>query len=276
MPLASLSLDAVLQWQFTRSNTGFGNTTEGIDSLDFNTASLLAAYNQASVQQLSLAAALPAPSSFAAVLASGGSLTVSTTYYYVITATNANGETTRSSEVSVTPTSGNQTADLTWSADAGATGYKIYRSTTSGSYGASSLLTTIGSGATVSYNDTGGALSAGSPPSVNTTGAITTIDLTSLTNLVYESFSLAHVLLLMLVPTGSDVHMTPGASNPLQWFFDGSSQGLTVHKNGVFLYCEDPGNTGVAVTGTAKTLAFQNAGSAGAATLNLVVAGSTT
>src|SRR3972149_1787616 len=106
----------------------------------------------------------------ATVVGSGGSIPSGTTYYYKITGTNAAGETTGSLEVSGTTTVASSSITLAWTALPSATGYKIYRSTTSQSYGASSLLTTIGSGATVSYLDTGTATSAGTLPSANTTG----------------------------------------------------------------------------------------------------------
>jgi hypothetical protein len=102
----------------------------------------------------------------------GGSLTNGTSYYYVVTATNSNGETTASNEQSYAATTLDPTAILTWAAVPGATGYKIYRSTSSGAYGASSLLHTVGSGATVTYNDTGTATGAGQPPGSN--GALST------------------------------------------------------------------------------------------------------
>lgn len=114
---------------------------------------------------------LSCPWGFAAsVVGSGGTIPSGTTYYYKITGLNATGETTGSLEVSGTTTVNNSSIVLTWTALPGATGYKIYRSTTTGSYGASSLLTTIGSGLTVTYTDTGTATSSGTLPSVNTTG----------------------------------------------------------------------------------------------------------
>ena len=98
---------------------------------------------------------------------SGGSLANGTTYYWVITATNPNGETVVSNEKSLAITSPNQTADLSWAQVTNATGYKVYRSTTSGTYGATSLVTTITSGSTVTYNDAGAATTTGQPPASN-------------------------------------------------------------------------------------------------------------
>jgi hypothetical protein len=100
--------------------------------------------------------------------ASGGSLSNGTTYYWVITAINANGETTASNERNLAITSPNLTAVLSWAQVSGATGYKIYRSTSTGSYGATSLVTTISSGSTLTYNDTGAALTSGTPAVSNT------------------------------------------------------------------------------------------------------------
>jgi hypothetical protein len=97
----------------------------------------------------------------------GGTLTNGTTYFYVVTATNSNGETTKSNQQSYAATTLNPTAVLTWAVVPGAAGYKVYRSTTSNTYGATSLLATIGSGATVTYNDTGTATGAGQPPGSN-------------------------------------------------------------------------------------------------------------
>jgi fibronectin type 3 domain-containing protein len=83
-----------------------------------------------------------------------------TTYYYVVTALNTNGESGYSNEASATPqaappaptgltaTAGNSQVALTWNASTGATSYKIYRSTTSGSGYAN-----IGSSATTNYTD---------------------------------------------------------------------------------------------------------------------------
>ncbi|PWV97900.1 GH35 family endo-1,4-beta-xylanase [Paenibacillus cellulosilyticus] len=93
-------------------------------------------------------------------------LTNGTTYYYVISAVNANGEGANSTQASVTPTSGttvpaaptsvaaaagNTQATLTWTASSGATSYNIKRATTSGG-----TYTTVATGVTTtSYTNTG-------------------------------------------------------------------------------------------------------------------------
>lgn len=106
----------------------------------------------------------------AALGGSGGSWSQTGLVYYVITAINANGETVASLELSATLASTGQKVTLTWTQVPGATGYKIYRSFTSGLYATPCLRTTVGAGSTVTFIDDGSALSAGAPPSANTTG----------------------------------------------------------------------------------------------------------
>jgi hypothetical protein len=65
---------------------------------------------------------------------SGGSLAATTGYYYTVTATNAYGESVGTQTTKVTTTSNNKTITLTWPAVTGATGYNVYRTTTSGTY----------------------------------------------------------------------------------------------------------------------------------------------
>ena len=80
------------------------------------------------------------------------------TYYWVVTATSATGESITSNEVTAT-LAVNGTQVLNWTAVTGATGYNIYRGTVSG--GENVLVASVG--AVVTYTDTGAAGSAGSP-----------------------------------------------------------------------------------------------------------------
>lgn len=98
--------------------------------------------------------------------AAGGTLSEASTYYYVLTATNANGETLISNEKSYAPSAGNDTSNLSWAQVNGATGYKVYRGTTAA--GENKLITTITSGATITFSDTGGAGNAAGLPVANT------------------------------------------------------------------------------------------------------------
>jgi hypothetical protein len=58
----------------------------------------------------------------------------------------------------------NNTSALAWPQVNGATGYKIYRNTTNSFAAGSLLLTTIASGATLTFTDTGAATGVGLPP----------------------------------------------------------------------------------------------------------------
>lgn len=88
---------------------------------------------------------------------------------YKITALSAIGESGPSSEVTINVDTTTKKVTLTWTQVPGATGYKIYRTDTPGTYGATTLRTTIGSGATVTFVDDGSATTPGTPPTQNTT-----------------------------------------------------------------------------------------------------------
>lgn len=108
--------------------------------------------------------ALFAPTGFSATVASGGALTANT-YFYKITATRGGGETTASAERSATTSGGNLTINLAWTAVPGATGYNIYRATSSN---AEVLIASV-SGTATSYADVGGqTVGTATPPTTNT------------------------------------------------------------------------------------------------------------
>src|SRR2546430_10520279 len=115
--------------------------------------------------------AMSAPVLSTPTLAAGGSLVSGTPYYWKASAVNAAGETVGSNQVTITPSGGNLSAVVSWAAVTGATSYRLFRSTVSGTYGASSLVAT-GITAT-SYPDTGAALSAGTLLAVATDGFLT-------------------------------------------------------------------------------------------------------
>ena len=102
---------------------------------------------------------LTVPVGLAATLASGGTLVSGTEYFYVVTALDGvGGETTASTEVHATPSGGNLSVALAWTAVTGATGYNVYRSTITGT---EILLAGVGLPATSnSYTDTGAAVNA--------------------------------------------------------------------------------------------------------------------
>lgn len=99
----------------------------------------------------------------------GGTLAAAT-YFYVITAINATGETIASNEKSQITTGATSTVTLGWASVTGATGYNIYRSTTTGT---EVFLATVG--AVTSYIDTGSATPGTATPPVTATAVATTV-----------------------------------------------------------------------------------------------------
>lgn len=89
--------------------------------------------------------------------------------FWKITAINAVGETLPSGEATLA-VAANDAVDISWTKVAGATGYKVYRATTSQTYTDPALVATVGDVAT--YRDTGAATTAGTLPTANTTVGI--------------------------------------------------------------------------------------------------------
>ncbi len=87
------------------------------------------------------------------------------TYYYAVTAVLPTGETI-ASNVQATPAlmGATNSVTLTWSAVAGATAYKVYRSTTAGSFTSPALITTTADGKTTTFTDTLTTPNIGAPP----------------------------------------------------------------------------------------------------------------
>lgn len=81
---------------------------------------------------------------------SGGTLTAAT-YYYRVSATTAQGETIPCPEVSQVTSGSSSTVTVSWTQVTNATGYKVYGRST----GAELLMSTITSGSTTSFIDTG-------------------------------------------------------------------------------------------------------------------------
>lgn len=99
---------------------------------------------------------------------SGGSIATGT-WYAKVTATNSIGEGLPSAESSAIAVTGpNGRIELVWAAVANATGYNVYLTQTSGVYGASSFKASSG---TNSLSITTSSLSAGQPPSLDTSAS---------------------------------------------------------------------------------------------------------
>jgi hypothetical protein len=87
------------------------------------------------------------------------------TYFWVVTAIDGNGETTKSNEVQAVLTGSTSSVALSWNAVDGATGYNVYRGTSTTNE--NKLVSSIGS-ATTTYTDTGTAGTTATVPATNT------------------------------------------------------------------------------------------------------------
>lgn len=114
-------------------------------------------------QSTLLYAALATPVNAAFSTATTGGTLAAATYYYRVSALDANGETLASPETSQVTTGATSTVTVNWGAVPGATGYKVYGRTT----GAELLIATVGNVTT--YTDTGSVTPAGALPTENTT-----------------------------------------------------------------------------------------------------------
>lgn len=125
------------------------------------------------------AATLPGPWGLTATAQAGtGSFATGGTKGYKVTSLSAIGESTAAMEATVALGGTSNVVVLAWTQVSGAVGYRAYRTNTPGTYGGSSRLTQIDSGAVTSLTDGGGPLTSGSPPADNrTAGWLTSLEL---------------------------------------------------------------------------------------------------
>lgn len=101
------------------------------------------------------------------VAQTGGTLALATYYYKIAAINNDDVEAPASAEFSVVVGGANNSVNVSWSRVEGAKRYRIYRTTTSESYPASSIVVTVND-PTTSYNDNGGTLLVGTPTKFET------------------------------------------------------------------------------------------------------------
>jgi hypothetical protein len=89
---------------------------------------------------------------------------------WVVTALTALGESAGGVAVTAQVLDATSKVTVSWTAVAGATGYRVYRTDSPGSFPVNSLVGTISGGGVVTFLDGGAAASPGSPPVANTTG----------------------------------------------------------------------------------------------------------
>jgi len=101
-----------------------------------------------------------------------------------------------------------------------------------------------------------------------------TIDLQAVTTYLAESTAWTKVqgILLTVDSGGGNIKIEPGASNPLTWFFSGTTPAITVKAGGWFGLGDGSVFT---VSSTVKTLKLTNLSSSLATTGNLAIYGGT-
>lgn len=113
---------------------------------------------------------LASPTGLAAAAVGSGGTFAAATYFWKVAALSALGETLPSAEATQTIAL-NGSATLTWNPVTNATGYKVYRSaTTGGENGATSLVATLG--VVTTYTDTGTTTTTGAVATFNSTGPL--------------------------------------------------------------------------------------------------------
>src|SRR5439155_17119140 len=112
------------------ANTFVGATDIQQGNLVIHNPNALGNASLPGVQALSVLST-SAPVQNAPSLTTGGSITFDTTFFYEITAIGPAGESIASNEKSITTNAASQAVKLSWNQVNGATGYNIYRSTTS-------------------------------------------------------------------------------------------------------------------------------------------------
>ena len=134
-----------------------------------------------SIPATNVTATIPAPSGVLATATANSGGLAAGTYYYVVTATNAAGQTMKSNEAHAAVLAGGS-INLSWTAVTGATGYNIYRGTASG---AEVLLASGNS--TTTFADNGSATpGTATPPSSNGTAGTAITPTSSLCSLSFD------------------------------------------------------------------------------------------
>ena len=110
-------------------------------------------------------ASLPIPSGLTVTPSATGGTFAAGAEFWVITATTANGETTKSNEVTATFSGSTSSATLNWPAQPNAVNIKIYRGTVTNT---ENLLVTTLAGTATSYVDTSTSSGSATPPGSNT------------------------------------------------------------------------------------------------------------
>lgn len=98
----------------------------------------------------------------------------------------------------------------------------------------------------------------------------TTIDLTSVADLLGTSLVFTKVKAIQVQPTGANITVAPAASNGLVWMGT-----ITVKNGGLFCWSESISDTGTVVDSTHKSLTFTNLSASVSVAVSIYLLGST-
>lgn len=97
-----------------------------------------------------------------------------------------------------------------------------------------------------------------------------TYDLRSLTDFLGQSFSLSRAYAISVVMISGSATISPGASNPLQWFFNSTTANVTITSGNSFLFAQ---KASAIVSGSAKTILVTNPSGLSACVFKIAILG---
>jgi hypothetical protein len=97
-----------------------------------------------------------------------------------------------------------------------------------------------------------------------------TYDLQSLTDFLGQSFSLSRAYAISVVMTSGSATISPGASNPLKWFFNSNTANVTITSGNSFLFAQ---KASAIVSGSAKTILVTNPSALSACVYKIAILG---
>jgi len=97
-----------------------------------------------------------------------------------------------------------------------------------------------------------------------------TYDLRSLTDFLGQSFSLSRVYAISVVMTSGSATISPGASNPLKWFFNSNTANVTITSGNSFMFAQ---KGSAIVSNSAKTILVTNPSGLSACVYKIAILG---
>jgi hypothetical protein len=97
-----------------------------------------------------------------------------------------------------------------------------------------------------------------------------TYDLRSLTDFLGQSFSLSRAYAISVVMTSGSATISPGASNPLKWFFNSNTANVTITSGNSFMFAQ---KGSAIVSNSAKTILVTNPSALSACVYKIAILG---